>query len=273
MTLPSFDTSWLCGAAIKPRILVLEVMDRLGKTKDPVVHIAVERDDSIEKDPSGTVTRARLTLNYRVIDEDGNAGESQGGSFCGSYCSTSQSISLTSLNLMSGAVFLDPPYIQGHRVGTYLMNEIVAWAKQWPLARVNSIILNASQADKDNKLRRNRFYEQFNLTFEYTDDNREAGSSLTIPASELMTVTTWGENIREWPVHQFIGHLLLQRRQVELNQWSLRRAFDDLLAETRRAEKSPLWWGIKQWCTSHVQGVVWGVIAVAIAGTTYLKLY
>lgn len=252
---------------------MLEVMDRLGKAKDPVAHIAVERVYSIENAPSGAVARASLTLNYRVIGEDGNAGESQGGSFSGSYCSVSQSISLTSLNLLGGAVFLDPPHIQGHRIGTYLMNEIVAWAKQWPQARVNSITLNASQADKDNKLRRNRFYEQFNLTFDYIDDRREAGSSLTILAVELTTVTSWEANIREWPVHHFIGHLLLHRRQIELNQLTLRRAFDDLLAEVQHAEKSPLWWGITQWCKSHVQRIFWGLLAAVIAGTIYLKLH
>lgn len=271
--MPSFDISWFDGSTTKPRVLILEVMDRLGKAKYPVAHIAVERYYSIENTPSGAVSRASLSLNYRVIGEDGNAGESQGGSFCGSYCSISQSISLTSLNLLGGAVFLDPPHIQGHRIGTYLMNEIVAWAKQWPQARVNSITLNASQADKDNKLRRNRFYEQFNLTFDYIDDKREAGSSLTILAGELTTVSSWEANIREWPVHQFIGHLLLHRRQIELNQLGLRRAFDDLLAEVRRAEKSPFWWGTREWCTNHVQGVVWGVMATVIAGAAYLKLY
>lgn len=40
------------------------------------------------------------------------------------------------MSLVGGELFLDPDELRGQRIGTYLMNEIVTWAQQWPEAPV-----------------------------------------------------------------------------------------------------------------------------------------
>ncbi|GBQ32032.1 hypothetical protein HLH34_00045 [Gluconacetobacter azotocaptans] len=74
-------------------------------------------------------------------------------------------ISLTSHNPRRGAVFLDLEELEGNRIGSYLMNLVVAWARQWPDASVNPITLLAHQARGENTIRRSRPYEQFGITF------------------------------------------------------------------------------------------------------------
>lgn len=49
------------------------------------------------------------------------------------------------------------------------MNEIVEWVQHWPEESVDGIKLLARQAKDDNKARRNWFYEQFGLVFDYID--------------------------------------------------------------------------------------------------------
>lgn len=50
-------------------------------------------------------------------------------------------VSITAGSLTEGIVVIDPPFLNGHGLGTYLMNEIIRWAKRWPNANVNTINL------------------------------------------------------------------------------------------------------------------------------------
>lgn len=94
----------------------------------------------------------------------------------------------------------------GHRVGTYLMAEIVAWAKQWPTAEVMRIKLSWED-EKDgawggsNKERRDRFYEQFGIAFSPgTPGGSITATSKPMRAGELVTEDAeqaWRSNIRE----------------------------------------------------------------------------
>lgn len=251
MGLPSFDTSWGSTGATKPRILILEVRDRLGEADDPVAYLAVERKETLVRNESSEVVRASLVLEYRVIDLYGQS-EALGGSFAGSYCATANAVSLTSANVTRGAVFLDPESIQGQRVGTYLMNEIVTWVRQWPQAIVRSISLSEAQASLDNKVRRNWFYEQFGLEFAYADTDHRAGSSIEIPAGELVPCNEWQLNIKELPVHLFLGDLLYAKKDAALNHGTLNRAFQELLKDVRKAEASPWLWAARVWCGRNV---------------------
>jgi hypothetical protein len=271
LTLPSFDPSWTYGAKDKPRVLILVVMDRLGKNEGPVAHIAVEREHGCQIDPEAAgagpdaVVGATLTLHYRVI----GAGDTQGGTFTGCYCAISNVISLSSLSTLPGAIFLDPDSIQGQRIGTYLMNEIVSWAKQWPQAMVNSITLNASQGDFENKDRRNRFYEQFNLCFAYTDASKVAGVSQSIPAGQLVTVDTWQQNITEVPVHMFISQLLEMNHRFDLDKAIWKNTFKTMQAEQDAADRSPILWGIRRWCSNHAHWLFVTAISCVVALTVY----
>ena len=106
--------------------------------------------------------------------------------------------------MSKGAVFLDLPGLDGQRIGTYLMNEIVQCVQQWPEATVNGIELLAGQAHGDNKARRNWFYEQFGLVFDYTDPEHREGRSRPMLAGALVKVETWKQNITE---HRMLDYL------------------------------------------------------------------
>ncbi|MBP3062085.1 hypothetical protein SAMN05216576_107259 [Ectopseudomonas chengduensis] len=268
MGLPSFDISWGSSGATKPRILILEVRDRLGQSDDPVAYLAVERKETVVRNESSEIVRASLVLEYRVIDPYGHS-EAVGGSFAGSYCATANAVSLTSANVTRGAVFLDPESIQGQRVGTYLMNEIVTWVRQWPEAIVRSISLSEAQASLDNKVRRNWFYEQFGLEFAYADADHRAGSSIEIPAGALTPCSEWERNIKEIPVHIFLGDLISARRDVAMSHSTLKRAFHELLGEVRKAEASPWLWASRVWCSRNI-GLLTSVGLAAAVVAAYL---
>lgn len=251
MTLPSFDEPWSGSGPLRPRVVILEVGDRLGQTERPVAFIAVERTEQLVHNNEDDVVRGSLILDYQVIDLHSDT-EREGGAFAASYCAVANSISLTSSNHTRGAVFLDPEYLQGQRVGTYLMNEIVCWARQWPEAMVNSIHLSEAQASPDNTARRNRFYEQFGLQFVYDDPNQHAGRSMSLPAGRLVPCFTWQLNIKVWRVDDFLGHLLSANRDLKLNQEILRKSLRDLWQEVGRAEASPWVWATKTWAGRNV---------------------
>jgi hypothetical protein len=126
-----------------------------------------------------------------------NLPEQQPLTFRAGYDSRTQRLSISSFhpNNGGGSLRIEPVRLRGHRIGTFLMNEIVIWGRQWPRAAVNPIRLFDADADDDNRDRRNRFYERFGFTFEYDDKDGTTGRSREMPASKLIPVWSWTENI------------------------------------------------------------------------------
>lgn len=112
-----------------------------------------------------------------------------------------------SVRLSNGFIGI-PSELQGRRIGTWVMDEIVSWAKQWPDARVEPIRLQQPQATHDNKLRRNRFYNQFGFQFDL--ETEEGSSPNSLVASQLKTVEK-PENIEKMPPERKITALLKER--------------------------------------------------------------
>ena len=117
-------------------------------------------------------------------------------------------VSLTSPAMGSGAVFLDLPGLEGQRIGTYLFNEIVTWAQQWPDATVQGVRLEAGQSHGENKARRNWFYEQFGLVFDYSDPEHKSGRSQPMLVKNLIPVDAWKQNIRERRMQEYMAERL-----------------------------------------------------------------
>jgi GNAT superfamily N-acetyltransferase len=257
--LPSFDHHWHGNAACKPKILILAVKDRLDQTPMPFIHLAVERTHTSDE------TKSSLVLKYCVIDRH-DSNSSVGGFFSASYCALSNKLSLT-----GGAVFLDPGYIQGQRVGTYLMNEIVTWARQWPMAMVNPICLSEAQASPDNRARRNWFYEQFGIVFIYHDPECRAGLSQVMPVGALKTVTTWMQNIEEIPVPKFLSKLLGDNRHLSLELHARDSANEYLRNELRQAEASPWLWAGRTWVHKHLARIMLTAVFLAIGFVAYFQ--
>lgn len=120
----------------------------------------------------------------------------------------SKEISLVSLTNDSLIIY-DATY-RGRKLGSWAMNEIVKWAKNWPEAEVNLIKL--SNVDADNKIRRNKFYENFGIIFEYYDSRKESGRSLPMKCIDLKNHESWekknGGHIEELPLDFFIKDII-----------------------------------------------------------------
>ncbi|HDS8302150.1 TPA: GNAT family N-acetyltransferase [Proteus mirabilis] len=68
-------------------------------------------------------------------------------------------------------------------IGTIIFNYIITWAKQFENTRVETIKL--SDVDRDNKNRRNHFYEKFGIIFNYQDEKLTGDSIFELNTSDL----------------------------------------------------------------------------------------
>ncbi|MBC7951632.1 MAG: hypothetical protein H7Z12_07425 [Rhodospirillaceae bacterium] len=235
--LPSFDNHYVDGKNVKPRINILEIRAKETPDNPPIAWLIVER---IEEN---TPDNSRITMHYERFSTTAYQRERHSGTFYGSYSRYHNAVSLTSPSGSSGAVFLDLQGLEGQRIGTYLMNEIVTWAKRWPGARVNPISLLSHQAF--NKERRNRFYEKFNIRFNYTDPTHNEGTSLPMFVEDLATVDNWKENITELGIREYIHGFICREYDLKCENRQIDRRIDSLKSELDSARSSPVFWAIK----------------------------
>lgn len=273
MALPSFDNTWREGLRVKPRILVLEVRDKDRPKAEALGWVLVEREEIYRRDPDdGSIYEASIRLSYQGITAKFSHRDSGKGEFDGSYSRSFNAVSLTSPSMSKGAVFLDLPGLGGQRIGTYLMNEIVQWVLQWPEATVNSIELLAGQAHGDNKARRNWFYEQFGLVFDYTDPEHREGRSRPMPVGALSTVETWKQNISEHRMLDYLAAVLYAEERATSELRARERACDRLIAEQRSAEAQPLRWALKQLYYRYAGTVMAGLVLAMLVGMAWVKM-
>ena len=195
MPIPSFEYVRNNDAVVKPRVHILAVKDKNKLDSSVIAYIVVERNEIIKGfDEKGQIYAASICLDYQIIGV-GRKHFRLGGSFCGGYSKIRNRVSLSHAEVGEGTIFLDLDGLEGQRIGTYLMNEIVSWVKKWPDAEVNPIRLSSGQAAPDNKERRNRFYESFGLEFNYTNSNMVEGRSKIMKAGALKENLKWQENI------------------------------------------------------------------------------
>lgn len=144
------------------------------------------------------------------------------------------------------AFFVDPGLLRGRRIGTYLMDTIVGWVKQWPDADVWEIELRKGQAGDDpagdHKERRNQFYKNFNIDFDWEDPTtQEAGVSKPMKVADLQHWKSWEKNMEEHDVTAYIQQLLekiekLEEEKRQLNsklEWQIRRRQEEVAAQER----------------------------------------
>ena len=263
MAIPSFDNDWRDNKRINPRIYLLEVLDRSHPDAEPIAWLLVERQETYMIDECDqTIDKASIRLSYEcILPKHAFSFQRSGrGNFMGSYSRRfGQSfVSLTSASASTGAVFLGLHGLEGQRIGTYLMNEIVMWVQQWPDATVMSVELLGGQAYDENKARRNRFYEQFGLVFDYRDLEHREGLSRPMLASELTPVETWKANIFERNLQEYIAELLYAKNHAcqELHQRNY--AIKNILHERRRAEEKPLKWAFHLLWRRYAPTIFWG---------------
>jgi len=246
MALPAFDDAWRGKQRIKPPVCMLEVRDRDKPDGEPIARLFVHREETYRRDDrDGQMYEASIRLSYQTIEAKHSLRSRVSGSFDGSY-SRGFRDGEASVSLVKGALFFDPDELRGHRIGTYLMNEIVTWAKQWPDAKVNSISLLSGQGHDDNRTRRNRFYESFGLRFTYSDPEQREGVSLPMSVQELTPVTSWEANIRERDPREYLAELLYERERMVIEAQQRTTAIKNLSATLDDARNRPVRWAVRR---------------------------
>ncbi len=231
--------------------------DRLGGEEPPPVRIL----EVVNKnDPSGGVFRllvereevrgecsASIKLSYVSL------GESFGGfnnhPFCGKwerFPDGQEKISVT-----GGAVMLTG-VPRGAHIGTYLFDEVVRWAKQWPNAEVRRISLSEVDGDDENRERRNAFYEQFGIEFDYSEGKR-AGISRPMKAGDLTPVDpqVWQQDIVEYGLVDFLRRSCADIEKKALEISLSKRAVEEHWGELERARRSPVIWACRQFFANY----------------------
>lgn len=143
-----------------------------------------------------------------------------------------------SVRLSNGFIGL-PEELQGRRIGTWVMDEIVSWAKQWPDALIEPIKLSKQQATDDNKLRRNRFYNQFGFQFDL--ETEEESSSPNFTASQLNTVKK-PENIEKMLPEEKIRALLQERDMLRIRLEHCQNSHKNDLENVKKSCRIPKVW-------------------------------
>jgi GNAT superfamily N-acetyltransferase len=225
---------------------VLEVRDRFKPNGEPIARLFVQRQESYKRDAEdGQMYDASICLSYQMIEPKHSHRPPVSGSFEASYalgfCGGKASVSL-----VDGALFLDPAELRGQRIGTYLLNEIVLWAQQWPDAKVEPIKILSGQAEDENRARRNRFYERFGLVFAYTDSEQREGVSNSMRVKELTPVMSWETNIRERDPREYLAELLYERKRMVMEASQRDTAIKNLYAELKKARDRPVHWAARQ---------------------------
>ncbi|MBA0218800.1 GNAT family N-acetyltransferase [Pectobacterium brasiliense] len=123
------------------------------------------------------------------------------------------------ISLTGGELGIWDDNYKGNRLGRWLFNEIVSWAKQWPNADVNSIRLGPKDATEDNLERRNKMYTGAGLEFDYDDDEKRTGRSREMKASKLIVLSSWkkenGGNIAIQNIDDYINNLIKENKSLK----------------------------------------------------------
>jgi len=162
--------------------------------------------------------------------------------------------------------------LDGNRIGTYLMNEIVAWAKKHPDASVDCISLSSNQSSDDNKLRRNNFYEQFKIEFEYADDEHKSGISKPMLAGQLETTDAWEKNIKEHDVQEFIREQINKNLAAKDKIATMTNNIANLREELGEAKQSPMRWALKMLWHKYQVRLMMLMLSVLAGSIAWVKL-
>lgn len=242
MSIATFECVFRGDKTLEPEIQLLEVRQRDAmEMQDPCAWVFVRREEKYTfHEKTKEVQEAFITVSYQSVDLHPSHRMRRGGTFTASYSQWGERISLTGHSPHGRGDIMVADGLRGMRLGTYVFNIIVGWAKQWPSAQVNSISLSEVDGHGDNRLRRNRFYEQFGLVFDYADDLCRGGKSRPMPAGGLQQVTTWEKNITVHRVHEHLGQVLKQNQQLRADLAARERAIEYLDASIKYKENHPI---------------------------------
>ena len=275
MTIPSLEGNWHYQMRGNARIYLLDVADKNKPDAGPIGQLLVERVETKSFDETGQLQKADLQIFHEVVwwweGELPRVNESFRASYVRYGVTGEETVSLTGRDGLPGTVFLDPESIRGQRIGTYLMNEIVSWAQQWPDAEVQLISLYEGQANDHNRDRRNRFYEQFGLLFEYSDAGHRAGTLQALRVRELNTVDAWEQNIQERDIRDGLREQRRENDRLMLERTGRVFALENLQRELSRAQRYPFVWALTQFWGERRSTISAWALGLLAAGALWLR--
>ncbi len=147
------------------------------REKELIAIVAVET--SSEKEFLGSkLEKENFNVKFNVLSRIGpyNQPKIWGGIYTNYYNNPS-------VKLSNGDIRIEYDEHKNLGIGTIIFNYIITWAKQFENTRVERIKL--SDVDRDNKNRRNHFYEKFGIIFNYQDEKLTGGSIFELNTSDL----------------------------------------------------------------------------------------
>lgn len=250
---------------MKPYILV--VRSRHDPSGEIITKLLIEPQETRKIGEKGEVEEAQLRIRYRIIGAALPGARKQTYEFPACYdrkCGESGRICLTGSNPFEGAVFLDPEGLRGNRVGSFIMNKIVEWATSWPDAEINQIKLFSHQGRGENKVRRNRLYEQFGIKFDYTDHSHAEGLAHPMQARSLTPWTQLPDNLSVIGLDQFIDEQEKQLFSAQLDQKGQQIALRQLSLAADRSFAHPIWFAVTTIWTKHTNLILSSIFIVAV---------
>ncbi len=208
-----------------------------------------------------------LTFEGKVAFAGENFGEPKSTSieFSASVDPLRNKISLTGGNVMIGNYSL-----HGYRIGTYIMNEIVRRAKQWPQAEIDQISISEVDAKTDiDRFRRNRFYEQFNIPFDYTTPENRSGRSKSITAENLEAVKTWESNIEVLTESQLLLYLVNESNRAKAKLDSEKSKSEFLEERLKKIDDNPMVYALEFLFFKYLNYIALVIIAL-IFGSNFI---
>ena len=115
----------------------------------------------------------------------------------------------------------------------------INWIKTFDDVPLNRIKLTAVQAQNDNKNRRNRFYEQFGIEFEYRE-NKDSGISKPMNTHQLKNTENWMKTIKKYEAEEFIDLIA----EIDANLISANSSLEIDRTELKFAREKPIRWAI-----------------------------
>ncbi|WP_069385228.1 hypothetical protein [Halomonas caseinilytica] len=259
-SLPSLDKVSSRDNFSTPRIFVLRL--KPSEEQDKEVALLVERDERLSQH-EGVVTSASLRFHYQIISGTVLGRMREGGEFSASYeCCImgGPHVRLTSSFISEGGYcVVDPGWLAGRGIGTFFMNEIVHWARQWPEASVMPVRLLESDARGENTSRRNRFYENFGLIFEYLDDRKLAGQSAPMLAKDLTPLSeekrlSLGVKLEWCNLDEYLSEQVREKGMLEMERWGLQNQLKSSTRDWEKAYRSPFRWAVATFVSKFVRG-------------------
>jgi GNAT superfamily N-acetyltransferase len=253
------------GWCRKPNLFLLKFKLKQGEIVNKL--LLIERIEKSKVDDHGKLIDAKIEIRFFEITGRPLAfSHPCKGTFYGAYeriCEARQNItgrsaevvSLSSSNAFAdGAISIDSEEFRGRRLGTYLMDTIVAWAQQWPDADVKPVKLFPWQTHNENLERRNRFYRLFGFNIRYSDEKMTTGASDPMKASDLIRPDpkeTWERHFEEINLETYLNDLVSENRKLSEDIVNLSRRISSMNERLEEYYNKPLRTFVTHFFSAH----------------------